>query len=49
VTGTLGQLTRADGTSQVTYNGMPLYGWKNDTKAGDVTGQGINSFLVAKP
>jgi predicted lipoprotein with Yx(FWY)xxD motif len=49
VTGTLGTLTRADGTSQVTYNGMPLYGWKNDTKAGDVTGQGINSFLVAKP
>jgi predicted lipoprotein with Yx(FWY)xxD motif len=49
VSGTLGTLTRADGTTQVTYNGMPLYGWKNDAKAGDVTGQGIAGFLIAKP
>jgi predicted lipoprotein with Yx(FWY)xxD motif len=49
VTGTLATFTRADGTIQVTYNGLPLYGWKNDTKAGDVTGQGINGFSVAKP
>lgn len=49
VSGTLGTLTRADGTTQVTYNGMPLYGWQNDAKAGDVTGQGVNGFLVAKP
>jgi Secreted repeat of unknown function len=26
---------------------MPLYGWKNDTKPGDVTGQGINGFSAA--
>lgn len=49
VTGTLGTLTRADGTIQVTYNGMPLYGWKSDTKPGDVTGQGVAGFSVAKP
>jgi predicted lipoprotein with Yx(FWY)xxD motif len=49
VTGTFGTLTRADGTTQVTYNGMPLYGWKNDSKPGDVTGQGVAGFTIAKP
>lgn len=49
VTGTLGTLTRDDGTLQVTYNGLPLYGWKNDAAAGDVTGQGINGFAAGKP
>jgi predicted lipoprotein with Yx(FWY)xxD motif len=49
VTGTLGTLTRADGTTQVTYKGLPLYGWMNDTKPGDVTGQNIAGFTVAKP
>ena len=49
VSGTFATLTRADGTIQVTYNGLPLYGWKNDTKPGDVTGQGVAGFTVAKP
>ena len=49
VTGKFGTLTRADGTIQVTYNGLPLYGWMNDHAAGDTTGQGINGFSVAKP
>ena len=49
VTGTLGTLTRADGTIQVTYNGLPLYGWQSDTKPGDTTGDGINGFSAAKP
>jgi predicted lipoprotein with Yx(FWY)xxD motif len=49
VTGTLATLTRDDGTVQVTYNGLPLYGWKGDAAAGDVTGQGINGFSAAKP
>jgi len=49
VTGTFASLTRDDGTLQVTYNGLPLYGWKNDAKAGDTTGQGVNGFSVAKP
>jgi predicted lipoprotein with Yx(FWY)xxD motif len=47
VTGTFATLTRADGTVQVTYQGLPLYGWKGDTKAGDMTGEGVNGFLVA--
>ena len=47
VTGQLGTLTRADGTVQVTYGGMPLYYWQGDAKAGDVTGNGVASFSVA--
>jgi predicted lipoprotein with Yx(FWY)xxD motif len=50
VTGTVGTFTRTDnGTTQVTYKGLPLYFWKGDTKAGDVDGQGKGGFSVAKP
>lgn len=38
----LGSFTRADGSTQATYNGWPLYYWKSDTKAGDVLGQKVN-------
>jgi predicted lipoprotein with Yx(FWY)xxD motif len=48
VTGQLGTLTRADGTVQVTYGGLPLYYWQGDTKAGDVTGNGVAGFSLAK-
>jgi len=37
----LGTLTRSDGTTQVSYNGWPLYYWKDDTAPGDTTGQGV--------
>ncbi|NHB85790.1 hypothetical protein G7085_17755 [Tessaracoccus sp. HDW20] len=37
----LGSFQRADGTTQATYNGWPLYYWKNDTAPGDVTGQNV--------
>lgn len=48
VTGTLATIKRDDSTTQVTYNGIPLYYFAKDTKAGDFAGQGVNSvwFLV---
>ncbi|HEY5220874.1 MAG TPA: hypothetical protein VIJ29_01860 [Candidatus Paceibacterota bacterium] len=48
ISGDLGNLSR--GTSvQLTYNGMPLYFWSQDSKPGDVTGNNVNGFVVAKP
>lgn len=38
----LGTLTRKDGTTQVTYNGWPLYYWAQDSAPGDTNGQGVN-------
>ncbi len=37
----LGTITRADGSTQATYNGHPLYYYKNDSAAGDKNGQGV--------
>jgi predicted lipoprotein with Yx(FWY)xxD motif len=39
--GELGTIAREDGTLQVTYNGWPLYYWKDDAARGDVTGEGV--------
>ena len=39
----LGSFTRADGRTQASYNGWPLYYWQQDTKPGDATGQNVNS------
>jgi predicted lipoprotein with Yx(FWY)xxD motif len=36
-----GTIKRADGTSQTTYKGYPLYYWVNDKKRGDTTGQDV--------
>ena len=36
--------TRANGVRQVTYNGHPLYLFKNDSKPGDTNGEGLNAF-----
>jgi predicted lipoprotein with Yx(FWY)xxD motif len=38
VSGKLGTITRDDGTLQVTYNGLPLYYFKNDKAPGDANG-----------
>ncbi|MER5624751.1 hypothetical protein ABT061_27330 [Streptosporangium sp. NPDC002544] len=40
----LGTTKRDDGTTQVTYNHYPLYYFIKDTKAGETTGQDLNSF-----
>jgi predicted lipoprotein with Yx(FWY)xxD motif len=39
----LGSFQRADGSTQATYNGWPLYYWKGDMKPGDVSGQNVSS------
>jgi len=40
----LATLKRDDGSTQVVYAGHPLYTYTQDTKPGDVTGNGISSF-----
>ena len=45
----LGTTARTDGTTQVTYNGWPLYYYVKDTKAGDTVGQNVGDvwFLLS--
>jgi predicted lipoprotein with Yx(FWY)xxD motif len=47
--GELGTIERDDGTLQVTYNGWPLYYWKDDAARGDATGEGVGDvwFTIA--
>jgi predicted lipoprotein with Yx(FWY)xxD motif len=40
----LGTAKRADGSTQVTYGGHPLYTFIMDTKAGQTAGQAFNAF-----
>jgi len=42
VTGTLGTITRPDGTIQATYDGHPLYTFAGDTAPGQTKGNGVN-------
>lgn len=42
VTAKLGELTRDDGTKQLTVNGMPMYTYVGDNATGDTKGQGLN-------
>jgi predicted lipoprotein with Yx(FWY)xxD motif len=45
-----GTTTRTDGTTQVTYNGWPLYYYAKDKQPGDVTGEGVtNNWYVVSP
>jgi predicted lipoprotein with Yx(FWY)xxD motif len=50
VSGTIGTITRDDGSLQVTYNGHPLYYFSGDTAAGDSNGQGLGGiWYIANP
>jgi predicted lipoprotein with Yx(FWY)xxD motif len=40
----VGRTARADGISQLTYDGHPLYTFVNDKNSGDTNGEGIDAF-----
>lgn len=40
----LGTTKRTDGTTEITYNGHPLYYYAGDSQAGDTNGQDLNQF-----
>lgn len=41
-------IKRSDGTKQYAYKGMPLYTFTGDS-SGQVTGDGVSNFHIAKP
>ncbi|MBU6321604.1 MAG: hypothetical protein KGI78_02230 [Patescibacteria group bacterium] len=46
----IGTLRRADGSTQVTYGGKPLYFYAGDSASGDTAGEGVGGvWHVAKP
>jgi predicted lipoprotein with Yx(FWY)xxD motif len=50
INGELATIDRADGTTQVTYNGMPLYRFANDAAPGDTNGHEVGGvWFVAMP
>jgi predicted lipoprotein with Yx(FWY)xxD motif len=49
VTGELGTITRGDGSTQVTYEGKPLYLFANDASPGDTNGAAVPNWAVAVP
>jgi predicted lipoprotein with Yx(FWY)xxD motif len=50
VGGTIATFKRDDGTTQISYNGKPVYYFANDKAAGDANGQGVgDKWFVVKP
>jgi predicted lipoprotein with Yx(FWY)xxD motif len=50
VTGELAIIERDDGSSQVTYEGMPLYFYASDAGPGDASGEGVGGvWFIASP
>jgi predicted lipoprotein with Yx(FWY)xxD motif len=47
--GSLGTITRSDGTLQVTYKGMPLYTYTGDMAPGQTNGQGAGGIWFYIP
>ncbi|MEU8530156.1 SCO0930 family lipoprotein [Streptomyces sp. NPDC048629] len=46
----LGEVTRADGSKQLTVGGWPMYRYAKDTKPGDANGQGVGgTWFAAAP
>ncbi|MER8002458.1 SCO0930 family lipoprotein [Streptomyces sp. NPDC095613] len=43
----LGEVTRPDGTKQLTIDGWPMYRYVKDTKPGDANGQGVGGTWYA--
>ncbi|MEV6793542.1 SCO0930 family lipoprotein [Streptomyces sp. NPDC051320] len=43
----LGEVTRADGSKQLTIAGWPMYRYAKDTEAGDANGQGVGGTWYA--
>jgi predicted lipoprotein with Yx(FWY)xxD motif len=41
-------ITRIDGSKQFAWKNMPLYYFKSDTAAGQITGDGVGGFSLAK-
>jgi predicted lipoprotein with Yx(FWY)xxD motif len=46
-TSLVGTTARPEGTTQLTYNGHPLYLFAQDQKAGETNGQGVSAFGAA--
>jgi predicted lipoprotein with Yx(FWY)xxD motif len=43
----LGTIQRSDNTTQVTYNGHPLYYYSGDATPGQLNGEGVDAFGAA--